>query len=123
MNTKDHVKIIAALRIATGVVILLGAALAFLAIVGGGMLSQDRDATLITGIVGAVIAGVLCVVALPSIVAGFGLLRFKSWARYLTLVLAFFDLFAFPVGTLVGGYSLWVLLQEETTKLFAGECC
>jgi len=42
--------------------------------------------------------------------AGYGLLQRESWARLLTIVLAFLALFNIPFGTALGIYSLWVLL-------------
>jgi hypothetical protein len=35
------------------------------------------------------------------------------------MILAVIDLLNIPIGTAVGVYSLWVLLQPETEKLFA----
>jgi hypothetical protein len=34
------------------------------------------------------------------------------------LVISFFNLLRIPVGTLLGGYSIWVLLNDETIRLF-----
>jgi hypothetical protein len=47
------------------------------------------------------------------------LLKYKSWARYLVLVLAILDLLNIPIGTAIGVYSIWVLAQDETAKMFA----
>jgi hypothetical protein len=55
---------------------------------------------------------------LPSLLAGWGLLRYRSWARVLTMILSFCDLFSFPLGTALGTYSLWVLFHPETIRLF-----
>jgi hypothetical protein len=43
----------------------------------------------------------------------------KPWARILVLILACLDLLIIPIGTLIGIYELWVLLNEETVKIFA----
>ena len=63
----------------------------------------------------------LLVLSVPGIIGGIGVLRRQSWARYMVLVLSILDLFSVPIGTAVGAYSIWVLMQEETAKLFAGE--
>ena len=55
---------------------------------------------------------------LLSIVAGWGLLNLKEWARWLALVLAIFTLFGFPVGTIIGVLIIWYLLQEEAKDAF-----
>jgi len=121
MSMKDHVKLVAALRIGMSVLILVGAALVFLGVVGGGLLSGDREAIRITGVVGTIVAGVLALFCVPGIVAGIGLLRRQNWARILSLVLSIFDLLLFPIGTITGVYSIWVLAQRETEILFG--CC
>ena len=54
--------------------------------------------------------------SLLGFVAGWGLLQRESWARVLTLVLAFLSLFSIPFGTALGIYSLWVLLPCESDR-------
>jgi hypothetical protein len=120
MDMKKHVTVAGALRIGMGVLGLLIAAFVFIAIVGGGLISGDRDAIAITSVVGTVISGFFGLISLPNIIAGWGLIRFKPWARILTLILAALDLVNVPVGTLLGIYTIWVILQDETEKLFAG---
>jgi succinate dehydrogenase hydrophobic anchor subunit len=65
---------------------------------------------------------VLCVVlALFQGVAaytGWALLAYRPWARSLNIVLSIFDLFAIPIGTAIGGYSLWVMFKPATVELF-----
>ena len=53
-----------------------------------------------------------------GLVGGIGLLSFQSWARYLIIVVAALGCLNIPIGTLKGVYSLWVLLQDETIRLF-----
>ena len=48
--------------------------------------------------------------------AGWGLLQRESWARVVTLVLAFVSLFNVPFGTAVGVYTMWVLLPAESER-------
>ena len=123
MQTREHVTVIAALRIAFGLLGLLAAAIVLVAIVGGGLISGDQDAIRITGIVGTAIATFIGLLSLPSLVAGFGLLKHWSWARWLTLALSVLDLMLIPLGTLFGIYAIWALMQDEVGELFAGACC
>jgi hypothetical protein len=53
--------------------------------------------------------------------AGWGLLRRESWARMLTLVLAFLALFNIPFGTALGIYTLWVLLPSGSEAEYQAE--
>ncbi len=57
--------------------------------------------------------------ALPGLLAGYGLLKRASWARLLALVVGILGLFNFPVGTAIGVYTVWVLMQEEVADTFA----
>jgi hypothetical protein len=115
---EEHVTVVGALHIGFGILGLLLAIIIFVAVVGGGLLSGDQQAIAITTIVGTVIAGFFAVLALPGIIGGVGLLRHKSWARFLVLILAVINLFNVPIGTAVGVYSIWVLIQPETIELF-----
>ena len=54
------------------------------------------------------------------IVGGLGLLRYKEWARILTLVASFLSLPHVPFGTALGIYSMIVLFNPETVRLFQG---
>lgn len=53
----------------------------------------------------------LLVKAIAGIAAGYGLLQHEGWARVLVLVLGFLDLLHVPLGTVLGIYTIWVLLS------------
>jgi hypothetical protein len=97
-----------------------------MAVFGGALLSVIGLASGEPGAAGimAAIGGILVVVAgllsVPTLVAGWGLLRRKHWARMLTLILSFLNLLNFPLGTLLGGYSIWVLMQDESRQILSG---
>ena len=59
------------------------------------------------------------VLSLPGIIAGIGLLKLQPWARILAIVISALNLLNVPIGTALGVYGLWVLLQAETERLFA----
>ncbi len=118
MEIKKHVQVVAALNIGLGILGLLAAAFVFAIVFGGGLISGDQDAIAITGVVATIISGFLVAVSLPGVVAGLGLLRYQSWARMLTLIISAVNLVNVPVGTLLGIYGIWVLMQDETEALF-----
>lgn len=120
MDMKGHVTIVAALSIASGVLGIFIALIVFVAVVGGGVLSGDPEAISITAIVGTSIAGFIAILSVPDIIAGIGLLKRKSWARILALIIACLDLLFIPIGTIIGAYSIWVLVHDGTVKLFEG---
>jgi hypothetical protein len=47
------------------------------------------------------------------------LINYKPWARVLMVVVSAISLIHVPLGTAVGVYGLWVLLNDETKYLFA----
>jgi hypothetical protein len=60
----------------------------------------------------------LFVLSIPGIIAGIGLFKRKEWARILTLIISVLDLINFPIGTAVGVYSIWALVQPEVVEAF-----
>jgi hypothetical protein len=123
---EKHVTLVGALHIGYSAFQILGALIAFTFIVGGGLLggflSEDEIVIPITIFVGTTIAVFLLLVSVPGIIGGVGLLRHKSWARYMVLVLSVLALINIPIGIAIGVYSIWALVQDETAKLF-GPCC
>ena len=53
------------------------------------------------------------VVSLAGIIAGIGLLKGQNWARWLMLILGFFGLLQIPFGTILGIYTIWVMLIKD----------
>lgn len=126
---RDHVRILGWLNIVLGGLGLLGAAVVFLVFGGiAGIVGiaghHDPDAARVAipvlGILGTVIPFIIALLSLPGIIVGVGLLRFQGWARILGIILSALNLLHVPIGTLLGIYGLWVLLQPETERLFMG---
>ena len=115
---KTHVKIVAWLYIVMGLLGILSALVVGALILGGGLISGDDTAIRVTTIVAIVLGSLVVLLSVPGVVAGVGLLGFKPWARILAIILSVLNLPGFPIGTLVGIYSLWVLLDSETSLLF-----
>ena len=118
---KQHVNVVGALYIGLGALRVGAGLLAFLAIIGGGLLSGDPTAMLATTIVAPLVGLLLVALGVPGIIGGIALIQGKSWARYLVMFLAVFNLFDFPIGTFISVYTFWVLLHNETTEMFGGE--
>ncbi len=55
-----------------------------------------------------------------SVFAGFGMLKMKEWARWITIVLAIFNLPVIPIGTLISVFILFYLFKPETRQMFLG---
>ena len=122
---QTHVKVLGVVYMAVGACMLLLAL--FLALTMGsvagivGATAEPQDAALavpILGIAGTALVIMLGIFSLPSLITGYGLLYFKPWARIVGIVLSAVSLINFPLGTAVGVYGLWVLLNKETERLF-----
>lgn len=69
------------------------------------------------GTTGVLVGVFLLALALPGLALAWGLYTRRSWARPLGLVLGVLSLVNFPLGTILGVYTLWALLQPETAAL------
>jgi hypothetical protein len=49
-----------------------------------------------------------------QIIGAVGLLKRKSWSRILMIIVSAFKLLNVPLGTALGIYTIWVLIQDET---------
>jgi len=116
---EKHITVVAAISIAFGTLGILIGIFFFVVISSGGLISGDPMAMNITGIVGAALGGFFVLTSVPEVIAGIGLLKRRSWARILAIILAILDLINIPIGTAIGIYALWVLVNDETAKLFA----
>ncbi|MFN7938760.1 MAG: hypothetical protein U0R19_35855 [Bryobacteraceae bacterium] len=122
-----HVKILGILHVVFGALGLL-AGLFVMALFGGiaglvGAFGNGGDSIIaipILGGIGALVLIACLVLSLPGLIAGIGLLKYRSWARVLTIILSVLNLFNFPFGTALGVYGLWVLLSADTQRLFNG---
>lgn len=97
---------------------MTAAVVVFLAIAPWGFVSSDPTAILVLGGVGTVIAGIIAGLSLPGILAGWGLLRRRPWARTLALVIGVLSLISVPFGTILGAITLYVLLQDDVREIF-----
>ncbi len=79
--------------------------------------AHDTQAPAIVGVTfGVVLTIVLMVLAISgglSIAAGVGLLRNKAWGDVLAIIASVLHIANFPIGTIVGAVTMWVLLVRE----------
>ncbi len=121
---EQHVKIIGIIYIVFGALVVFGGLLLMLGLMVGGAALEVANPESIEGI-GAILAGVgfiagLFVIAVGTleIVVAVNLRNFKPWARIAQMVISALGLLSFPIGTAVGIYALWALLNKDTASLF-----
>jgi len=115
---EKHINIVAALQIGFSIFGIIIAVLVFVVLNLIGNFADDREASLILPIIANAVATFFVILSLPGIVGGIGLFKRKEWARILVLILSVLNLFNFPIGTAVGVYSIWALVQPEVVAQF-----
>ena len=127
---REHIRILGILNIIMGGLVALVGCIILLAAGGfatfiGAAISSGRYgdpgdgaiAAPIIATVGLVVAIFFFLLSLPSIIGGWGLLRFKPWSRILMIVVSVLSLFHVPLGTALGVYGLWVLFSEDARRI------
>jgi hypothetical protein len=80
---------------------------------GGG----DSEAGFLIGVMTVVMLFML-VFTIPSFVAGYGLLKRKSWAKLWGMIAGVVAGMSFPLGTALCVYSIWVLIGDAGRELY-----
>ena len=115
---EGHVTAVGALCIGLSALAILVGGFIFVLLAGIGFVSHDGDASAVLSTIGFIIGGFLTIISIPGIIGGIGLLKRKEWARILVLVISALQLINIPIGTVIGAYSIWVLVQQETVRMF-----
>ncbi len=115
---EKHINIVAALHIGLSILGIIIGVIAFFTLNLVGDISQDQDAQFVLSIIARIVVGFLVFLSIPGLIAGLGLLKRKEWARILTLIISVISLLNFPIGTAVGVYSIWALVNTEVVDEF-----
>ena len=116
---RKHVVVVGAIHIGFGFIGLIGAVAVFIALrFAKGFVGGEDIPQMVLGFLSLSLPLLIGFLSTLGLVGGIGLLSFQSWARYLIIVVAALGCLNIPIGTLKGVYSLWVLLQDETIRLF-----
>lgn len=112
-----HTRIVAWLHIAFG---LIGAFFMLIATLSMGGVVALADAPDVPGFLlglGLSTFVVLLILALAQAASGWALLTGKGWARVAVIVFGVLSLFQIPLGTVLGLYTLWVLVIRRPQLL------
>jgi hypothetical protein len=116
---KKHVTVVGAIQIGFAILGLIGAVVVFFALsFARSQVNGDETGEIVLRFLSVSIPLLLVFLSTLGLVGGIGLLAYKPWARYLVIVVAALGCLNIPIGTLKGVYFLWVLLQDDTVKLF-----
>jgi hypothetical protein len=118
-NMKKHVTVVGAIQIGFSIIGLIGAMVVFFVMnFAKGQVGDDETARVVLMFLSVSIPLLIGFISALGLVGGIGLMAYKPWARYLVMVVSALGCLNIPFGTIKGVYALWVLLQDETFKLF-----
>jgi hypothetical protein len=116
---KKHVAVVGAIQIGFAILgLILAVVIFFIMSFARSQVGGDETGELVLGFLSISLPILFGFLSTLGLVGGIGLLAYKSWARYLVMVVAALGCLNIPIGTLKGVYTLWVLLQDDTIKLF-----
>jgi hypothetical protein len=116
---KKHVTVVAAIQIGFAILgLIVALALFFVMDFAKSQVGGDNTAEMVLGFLSVSLPILFGFLSTLGLVGGIGLLAYKPWARYIVIVVNALGCLNIPIGTLKGVYSLWVLLQDDTVKLF-----
>jgi len=116
---KKHVTIVGALQIGfSSLWLILAVVLFFIFNFARSQVGDDETALKVLGFLSISLPLFIGVLSLLGLVSGIALLSYKGWGRIITIIVSALGCFNIPIGTLVGVYSIWVLMQDDTVKLF-----
>jgi hypothetical protein len=121
MRMDRHITLLGALFIGYHIIGLIIGFVIMTLLSSIGYITGDQTAMTVLTIVGLALGASFVLLSIPGIVAGVWLLKRRSWARILALIVGAFDLIGIPFGTALGAYSFWVLLQDETIQIFESQ--
>ena len=123
MTAEEHNKTLATLHLVYGAMHGLTLLGLLLLVVVVGLATPAADAIsrswIVVGV--AVFVVLLFAVGLLPLAVGYGLMKRKTWAKSLALVLAIISLINIPIGTALGIYSFRFLRSEGGIKLYGGK--
>ena len=121
MNQHDlqqHVSILGWLYVISHAIFLAIGAFVFVLLIGSAPVTGYPEPIWILSLVGTSVGLLMAALGLPGLFAGYGLLTRKPWARILAIVVGILSLINFPIGTAIGIYTLWVLMQLVASEYF-----
>lgn len=115
---EKHLTIVAALQVGFSLLGIMAAIIVYTVLHSVMQIADDPEAARVLPIVARWVPLFLLLISVPGLIGGIGLFMKKSWARILVLIISVLDLLNIPIGTAIAVYTIWVLVQDETVKLF-----
>jgi len=110
-----HVRLVGILWLALSAFNLIPA-LILLSLSGTGIWFLPVSAPGFVHVILTVVGWILLTGSILGLITGWGLLQREPWARTLAIVMACLNMVHMPFGTLLGIYTLWVLLPAASER-------
>lgn len=110
-----HIRAAGIANILLGLLGIVGGCLIFLLLGGPVSLAQEGEIGLLIAAFG--IGNLL--IGVPCIFLGAKLMLYTSWVRAPLIVVSALNLLNIPFGSVVGTYTLWVLLAQESEPILS----
>jgi hypothetical protein len=112
-----HITLAGAFNLAMGIMGILGVIAGSLMMATLESYIEEPDAAAIVVMAVSLGLSYLAVFSIAQIICATGLLKRKSWSRVLLIIVSAFKLPSAPIGTALGIYTIWVLIQDETRTI------
>jgi len=116
---EKHLTVVAALQVGFSLLGIIAAIIVYTVLHNVMQIADEPETSRVLSIIARWGSLFLLIVSVPGLIGGIGLFMNKSWARILVLIISVLSLLNIPIGTAVAIYSIWVLVQDDTIKLFA----
>lgn len=118
MTPQDHNKVLGIMHLIYGgfnVLIMVIVGLFFIPVAALGAADPNAPPGLaaIFGIMGVLMVVLGVILGLPSVLAGYAMLKHKSWARVMGIIAACVEALSFPFGTALCVYTFWFLFGQN----------
>lgn len=117
-DMEKHVRILGILYIIFSIIGIGVGILLYSILYASGVFSNDPEAMKILQIIGLALGGLSILVSIPGLIGGIGLLTHQYWAKVLLLIIGILNLLNIPFGTILGIYTIWVLMNNRTDQVF-----
>ena len=116
---KKHVTIVGALQIGfSSLWLIMAIVLFFIFNFARSQVGDDPTALKVLGFMSISLPAFIGVISLLGLASGIAVISYKQWGRIIAIIVSAIGCFFIPIGTLVGVYTIWVLMQDDTVKLF-----
>ncbi|MDF1571520.1 MAG: hypothetical protein P1P82_07890 [Bacteroidales bacterium] len=119
-NAKSHVSLVAGLHIGYGALKLVGAFVVYLGIrfAWGFIPEEEEIAQEVLASLFSILPTVIAIFGIVDVFAGISLFSYKQWSRVLVIAVSVLNCLNIPIGTGIGVYSIWALMQPEVQEMF-----